>query len=183
MKKYLTELLFLLLLLCVCYIGCEWNNHRGVESKQPVIKTEVSKGKDSTTVFEKQVRDSVDNPIPKSTYAFTPTVIHDTIHDTVWCDSIRVYVYDNDTLRVVDSIQGRLIKQSVLYKMYNTNTTRVDTFKYFIPSSPRAIIAPFVDLSTSPSIGLLVGKGRFLGGAKVNQQGNWSVVAGYNLLR
>lgn len=181
--KYIQTLLAVLILLVLLFLAF----HCGTK---PTPTQTVKKGKDEKTVTKIDVKADIDNPKPKSTYAFTPTVIHDTIHDTIPyfnpCDSIRVYTYSNDTITVIDSIQGRLIKQTVLYTMYNTDTKRVDTI-FVKEFKPFLALGATLQLDSigyiKPAIGMLYVREKASYSVSINSDGRATIGGYFNLRR
>lgn len=178
MKPYIRDLLLLLLVILCLQIGCHWQ--RNVDNSA-TVETVYIKGKDSIRVDTVKVNVIVYKPTPVITYAV------DTIVDSTLCDSIREYELNNDTIKIASTVQGKLIKQDVLYKMFNTSTFRVDTLRITKTETKyKPVLMPFVEVQNSPyplSVGVILGRNRTFIGAKVNQQGNFSGIFGYNLVK
>ena len=153
MKPYIKDLLIIALIILCFIIGCHWD--------KPSPPSEVVKGKETVRVDTVLATLSVDKPKP----IITRSVDTMYLHDTIWCDSIRDYELNNDTIKINTSVQGRMLKQNVLYKMFNTSTTRVDTL---IKKVNKPVYAPFISLrldssgNVKPSIGFLYGKGQLM---------------------
>ena len=182
MKRYLTELLFLLLLICVCYIGCNWGK-RNVDNSSTV-----------DTVYIKGETIVLVDTVFSDTTIYKPVATLVYVGDSsrhVDCDSIREYTEsldDSSGLVVVESkVQGELIDQKITLQSYVTSTFRVDTLRITNTITKyKPIIAPFVEVqnSTYPlSVGVILGRNRTFIGAKVDQQGNFSGIFGYNLVK
>jgi hypothetical protein len=182
LKPYLKDLLIIALTILCFVIGCNWN--KPTVSKTETVKTTTKIGKEEKNTTKTDVKLTVDNPKPKSTIAFTqPKPQKDTffIHDTIWCDSIREYELKNDTVQINTSVQGRLLKQTVLYTMYNTDTKRVDTV-FVTTTKPRNIIAPFVTINQErAAAGFILSRGRNIYGLSYGTDQLINITYGWNM--
>jgi len=174
MKPYIQNLLIVALFIIVLFLAF----HCGTKPNPPSdVKTVYIKGKETIRVDTVKVKLSVNNP--------KPIVIRsvDTMyfHDTIWCDSIREYELKNDTVQINTSVQGRLLKQDVLYKMYNTDTKRVDTV-FVTTNKPRNIIAPFVTINQErAAAGVMLSRGRNIYGLSYGTDQLINITYGWNL--
>jgi len=182
MKPYIQNLLIIALFIIVLFLAF----HCGTKPNPPseTVQTTTKIGKEEKNTTKTDVNLTVDNPKPKSTIAFTqPKPPQDTffIHDTIWCDSIREYELKNDTVQINTSVQGRMLKQDVLYTMYNTDTKRVDTV-FVTTNKPRNIIAPFVTINQErAAAGLMLSRGRNIYGLSYGTDQLINITYGWNL--
>lgn len=182
MKPYIKDLLIILLILLCFYVGCNW-------TKQDVRNfrttgTVYVKGETIIKVDTFYREKTIYKPVAKFVYVGDSSRYVD-------CDSIREYtesLEDSSGLVVVESkVQGELIDQKITLQSYVTSTFRVDTLRITNTITKyKPIIAPFVEVQNSPyplSVGVILGRNRTFIGAKVNQQGNFSGIFGYNLVK
>lgn len=187
MKPYIQTLLIIAFALLCFVIGCNWSRVPSVEGdvKSDTIYIEGNSVIRIDTIYT-QYR--VYDPKP------VKTVVIDSLHSegsSTLCDSIREYtesLEDSSGLVVVESkVQGELIDQKISLQSYVTSTFRVDTLRITNTITKyKPIIAPFVEVQNSSyplSFGIILGRNRTFIGAKVNQQGNFSGIFGYNLVK
>jgi hypothetical protein len=181
MKPYLKDLLIIALILLCFLIGCHWNK-RDVRNDS-TTQTVYVKGKETIRVDTVEVKVVVYKPTPIVTYAV------DTIIDSSLCDSIREYELSNDTIKIASTVQGKLIKQDVLYKMFNTSTNRVDTVFITEPSQFKPILALGATLQfdsigyIKPALGMLYVRKKASWSGSVNTSGRITVGGYFNLAR
>lgn len=168
MKPYLKDLLIIALTILCFVIGCHWEKQDVRENS--TTDTVYVKGKETVRVDTVKVKLSVNNPKP----IVTRSVDTMYLHDTIWCDSLREYELKNDTVQINTTVQGKLIKQTVLYTMYNTSTKRVDTvFVTKTQTIQKRLVAPTfglrIDSVATPSIGLMLSnkKGNIIYGGSI----------------
>lgn len=179
MKPYIKDLLILLFILLCFYVGCNWNKRSSTDISQP-NDTVYIKGKETIRVDTVEVKIYVYKPVPVVTYAV------DTIVDSTLCDSIREYELNNDTIMIASTVQGKLIKQDVLYKMFNTSTSRVDTLKIttFRPTYAAFVTMQFDSLGyVKPAIGFQYGRKRVSYSGSINTKKEATIGVYYNFAR
>lgn len=101
-------------------------------------KTEYSKGKDSIVYIPVEVSTKGSNPDPDSVYLV--------VENDIPCDdSTRHYpLTENDSTggtAVGLTVKGRLLDYEITRTCFNTEKSRVDTFKIYMPATPRRMLS------------------------------------------
>ena len=186
MKPYIKDLLIIVLILLCFLIGCHWNKPDVRENS--TTDTIYVKGKETIRVDTVEVFVFVKNPKPIKTVAV------DSLNKAIspqlnLCDSIREYELNNDTIKIASTVQGKLIKQDVLYKMFNTSTNRVDTVIITESSQFKPILALGATLQfdsigyTKPALGMLYVRKKASYSGSVNTNGRVTVGGYFNLTK
>lgn len=188
--KYKTELLFLLLILCLCYIGCEWTKP---------VKTEIVQKIDSVYI-PGPIQLKVDTFIkwksyPKPTAAATTAAPKDSSTAAAGlCDSIRDYqstLDDTAGLVVVDTkVQGKILDQKVILQAYQKTFTQLDTLiitkteTKFRPTCAGFLTMQFDSLGyVKPAVGFQYGRKRVSYSGSINIKGQGTLGLYYNFAK
>jgi hypothetical protein len=194
--KYTTELLAVLLIFCVCYIGCNWNDNGGTET----VKSDTTETLSIGDVEHKRdsiiVHDSFPYPVPYLVWkapkdSMTPLPLQISL-----CDSLRSYTTSIDTtvgkVTVHTTVQGKMLHQEITLQAYIDSILRTDTLKQKITKTiteRKRIFAPTfglrIDSVAVPSIGLMMSnkKGNIIYSGEVSTKKDVTLKVGFNLNR